>query len=239
MSKVRSKNFALASLQASLFAPDSAVTATQFKNKLLPKWNDFFDGTPVILPLPANAPPEIPRVILQSKTKEWKCEICLSRANIHWLKQDTEADSPNMAPILKRSQQLLTEHADTFDLRVARLAAVSVSCAPVETPGKVLSRHFCMQKWLNGPLNRPQSFELHAHKVFDMGKFGVNSWARCKCGFIQEQGRKKPIILFEQDINTLAENMDDADYKTNDIQRFYKLAAAELPLILRAYFPED
>src|SRR5207237_1331542 len=57
-------------------------------------------------------------------------------------------------------------------------------------PALSLAKHFCQQRWLDGPLNRPGDFEMHTHKRFRLDDlFEINSWFRCKTGIYQAEGK--------------------------------------------------
>ena len=237
MPSVASDQLQLASGQATFFTPDSTVSGGAFARRLLSKWCAFFDAEPVQIPVPGNAPQEVPRVILQTSNNEWRCEIALSRINVHWHKQDFAKASIAPEEFFAKALDLLLEFATTFDLRIGRLAAVTGRYTEAADPGKSLARHFCLRKWLNGPLNRPQSFELHAHKRYELGPFAVNSWARSKTGLLKDGADLRPIILFEQDINTLAEELSDKAFTEEEARAFFGFVAAELLSIAQAYFP--
>lgn len=106
------------------------------------------------------------------------------------------------------------------------------------SPGLFLAKHFCKERWLTGPLNRPGDFELHAHKRFLLaGKFDVNSWVRSGTGIVSSGEERQPIVLVEQDLNTLSEDMETRDFTKEDIEGFFSSAATELDVILRLYYP--
>jgi hypothetical protein len=127
---------------------------------------------------------------------------------------------------------------ETVDCRIGRLAAVRTLYAIHDNPGLFLARHFCKDIWDEAPLNRPENFELHAHKVFPLSdKFTVNSWARSKTGNLTEEKKKKRIVLFEQDLNTLAEEAKDNSFNSEDIALFFDQIIPEFDNILKQYYP--
>ena len=86
-----------------------------------------------------------------------------------------------------------------------------------------MAQHFCKEKWLTVPFNRPESFEIHAHKrYFFADRFNVNSWVRCKTGLLVNPDRES-IILIEQDINTVAEEMETREFSAEEIKDFFRL----------------
>ena len=102
----------------------------------------------------------------------------------------------------------------------------------------LLAKHFCKDRWYKAPLNRPENFELHAHKRFTLASdFAVNSWARSKTGKLSGDGEEKTVVLFEQDLNTLAEEAPKRDFGEVEIKKFFGAAATELDSILDLYYP--
>ena len=70
------EDFHLASYQASLFTPDEEVSSVKLVKGLLSQWAERFDADPIIIPTTEGGiPREVPRVVLQSKSKDWRCEI--------------------------------------------------------------------------------------------------------------------------------------------------------------------
>ena len=104
------------------------------------------------------------------------------------------------------------------------------------TPGKVLSKQFCREEILNGPLKQVEGFELHAHKVFELYEAqNVNSWVRIKTS--GSRGPDYEHIFVEQDINTLAEEINIRNFDRANIMRFFREASEQLDSILIEYFP--
>ncbi len=116
--------------------------------------------------------------------------------------------------------------------------ALATRFSPHETPGLFLARHFCQNRWDKAPLNRPENFELHAHKRFTLANgFTVNSWARSKTGRVSGDGDEKLVVLFEQDLNTIGEEAPERDFSEAEVKKFFGASATELDSILRLYYP--
>ena len=125
-----------------------------------------------------------------------------------------------------------------------RLAFILHSVASTKEPAKTLVEHFCQERWFSAPLNRPENFELHAHKSFQMSdEFKVNSWIRCKTGIRSASEENQlspgiePVILVEQDINTLNETAGTTVFDAESMERFLQHAPREMQHILGLYFP--
>jgi hypothetical protein len=90
-------DFVLASCQATLFTPVAEVSAVRLLTKLLPDWVDRFDADPMVLPLPEAVPKEVPRLMLSSRSEEWKCEIAPGCMNLIWQKTTRAAEPTSLA----------------------------------------------------------------------------------------------------------------------------------------------
>jgi len=239
---VKSSDFALTSCQATLFTPDEEISASKLMSGLLPRWLGRFDGDPTMLPVPAGVPVprDMPRVILQAASGAWRCEIASARINLSWRKTKRETQILPVAEFFKDATKLLNEYRDFLECRVGRLAAVLNRYVIQPSPGRFLAEHFCQDRWLRAPLNRPEGFELHAHKSFKLGgRFQVNSWVRNKTGKLTEDDERRPIILVEQDINTLVEEVSTSAFSTDEMAAFFAAVTVEFDHILNLYYPTE
>jgi hypothetical protein len=235
---IRAQDFSLGACQAVYFTPDEQVSAQKLLRHVVPSWLDVFDGDPQTIP--TEAPPEIPRLILRSQSGAWRCQIASQRIDFHWNRTTAPEQFSTPEEFFENVQGHLESYIDSLNARVARLAAVITWFAEHDQPGLFLARHFCKTRWDAAPFNRPASFELHAHKAFKVtDDLTVNSWVRCKTGRQQLEKRTQPIVLVEQDLNTLAEETTTRDYGSEARRNFFALVAKEFPSILRLYFPDE
>lgn len=235
---ITARDFTLARLQVTVFTPDEEISGAKLARTLLPKWEQWFDGERFLMPTVGPLPREVPRAILQSQDGAWRCEISSERVNIYWQKTSADADMPNTFG--SQAIQLLDEYTATFGARVGRLAAVMTRFAPHPSPGRFLAEHFCDKRWLVKPFNRPENFEIHAHKVFFLAqKFTVNSWVRTRTAHASGPTATLPGISVEQDLNTLQEESGTRQFSSNDIQSFASAALPEFDAILSQYFPTE
>jgi len=233
-------NFKLVSCQATLFTPDEEVSATRLMRDIFPNWSNRFDGEPTVFPAMEGLPKEVPRVIFQSKSNEWRCEIASARINLFWKKVSLDSSEPALHSFYKDASDLLLQYIKLNNPRIGRIAAVLNWVSPHESPGLFLANHFCSERWHKSPFNRLGNFELHAHKRFSLGgKFNVNSWVRNKTGYISFGEDRKSVVLVEQDLNTLAEESSSTNFSGIQFNEFFLLAAEEFTTILKLYYPED
>lgn len=235
LQELTADSFAIAQRQLVLFTPDEEISSAKLVRGLVPKWSERFGGEPVILPAAEGMLRQIPKIILHSEDGAWRCEISSERISIFWRLMRSGVATPGAA----ESVQLLQEYRDFLDARVGRMAAVLRRIAAHPNPGLFLARHFCQPKWIEAPFNRPENFELHAHKSFELGQrpFVVNSWVRNKTAGVPSNTGPQPVVLVEQDLNTLAEESASQDYSKEEIDSFFSATEDEFDVILRLYYP--
>ena len=229
--------FQLVRCQLVIFTPDEEVSGAKIIRELLtrPNWSRHFDAEPIVLPSAPGVPRELPKVILRSADQAWRCDVSSETVAITWEPPETEP-STQLSTIVGQITPFLNEYRDALRARVARLAAVVSRFHRHPSPGNYLARHFCKPEWLIAPFNRPESFELHAHKRYAFSSdISVNSWVRNKTAVLAQ--RATPIILVEQDLNTPVEDASERNFAVHDIDNFFRRVISELDTILYLYYP--
>lgn len=229
--------------QAVAFYANLQLAVRRILPHLLSELADVLDGDPISLPVPKEAPPEVPRLILGNKDQSIRMEISLLRTDVRWQRR-TEERAVTLPQFSDFAVRAFSRFQELTQARPGRLALVVYRFQPHENPGKALAAHFCLPHLLledptrKGPLNRPENFEIHAHKRFQLAQFRVNSWVRCKTGTIKVGDKRDRIILVEQDINTLPEVLEETELSDEEIHNFHRLCIDELETIIRLYFPD-
>lgn len=226
-------------VQATIVTPDEGLVVPRFVNELAPRWRERFDGAPVVLP--AGLPlPEIPRVVLASADGAWRFEVAATRASV-FCTATTDHLPITAQAFFAEAARLLVDYTQTFQLRVARLGGVLTRAALRSAPGTYLARHFCSERWAMQPLNRPEAFELHAHKRYELQGWGlVNSWVRNKTAqVVRPPLGPQPAVVVEQDLNTMSEDVATSRYSDAQVQSFFSLLSTEFDNILCLYYPEE
>lgn len=236
--------FRFSGYQAATFYANLQLSTGKILPRLLSDLGDVLDGDPITVPVPQDAPPEVPRVLLGSKDQSLRMEMSLVRVDVRWRRQAVGHEMP-LDEFITFAQRALGFFHRAVSGRPGRLALVTHRLQLHDVPGRALASHFCRPELLSdepnrkGPLNRPEKFELHAYKRFQLGEFTVNSWVRCKTGELATEDRRRPIILVEQDLNTLSEALTETEFSDDDIRNFHHRCATESEMILRLYFPDD
>lgn len=234
--RVTTSQFVTISVQAVAFVSDRSVTSGKVMAAVLKRFADRYDGDPQALPLPPEAPAEIPRVILQSAEPQFRFEASPDRLTSRWVCPD--GCDVSVTDVVGLCSQVILHCLDELHPQVGRLALVVTRAAPVDDPAQTLIQSFCSQDAQLEPLNRSATFEIHNHKRYTPPglTYMVNSWVRCRTGMIGDD--KSPAIVVEQDINTLAEESSTHQFDSIGSNSFYDAIANEADGILMKYFPE-
>lgn len=224
-------------MRASIFVPRIEANASRIIRGLPEWWFELFDANHQAPFQPqGHLPPEYPIMVITSKSGGFGFSISQNRINFEWNSPNINVDAPDYEQFFDDASKYLLEVTDKFDLQINRLAVNYNRFVRHDNPGLYLAKHFCRDKWWKDqPMNRPGHFELNSHKRYEIyDGLEVNSWVRNKSG--QLINPADPIIMVEQDINTLQD--DDHNIENEEVERFFNENVAELDKILKLYYPE-
>lgn len=232
------KDFAASHLRAVFFLPEGYFYPPHLYRRLPETWIEEFDGDPTLLPIGNEAPREIPRLVLKDASGAHEATLSLQRIELKWNAPAGSLASPNVDEFYSKYVSLFFDLVDDLSLDVVRLAAVTHRYVRMPDAGRFLATHFCRDEWLEAPLNRPENFQLHAHKVYSpLEGWSINSWLRNKTSKLRDS--EDEIVLVEQDLNTLAPSEASVNhYSREQIGSFFGFVPSELESILRLYYPE-
>jgi hypothetical protein len=239
--KISHTDFQDFSYQASAFTPGLQFTINRILGSLLSKYSDRFDGEPISLPLPEEMPMEAPRIILRSVGEIWKLQISPLRIDFFWKGGIKDEKNSNKSEFIGLAEEVLDYYQDISKVVYGRLALVVERIAFIDKPGISLAWHFCKEERTNTVLNRPDYFEIHAHKRYKVNdEFpDINSWIRHKVVILKSGEHKgERVILVEQDLNTPPENINDVDFNKEMRHHFFKVIPIEMYSILKKYYPD-
>jgi hypothetical protein len=239
-----------AALKYSQFYPDAlklvllTPTERQFQSarlvtrllELLPAYS----GDPTVLPVPQDAPGEIPRIVLTSPNGTETIQISPARSEFAIGRKpggtlDVDAF---FGSIVNRAETLLT----ALDSRPYRMAVTGNFYAKAAQPAEALTTQFIDSKWSadDGPMAKVQNFELHIHRQQELLEgLTVNSWLRIKTGRVIDPGGQVPAVVVERDVNTLQEQPGGRTFSPEELTSFVTRARAFLLTELERFFPEQ
>ena len=233
---IKVNDFNLRTIQVSLFVVESLFNSNKVFGHFMSHFGEVFNGDPVSLPLPPDAPGEIPRITLTSKDAKYKLEIASTRINIYRNLVNSE-DQINISDFFELAYEIVSEYMSCTCPVIGRIALVTSRVTQKDNAAFMIAKQFCKEKYMTEPFNRPATFELHSHKDYSCEGFNINSWVRCKSGKIINPENAE-IVLVEQDINTLAEEINEKKYDLDQIKKFYNSMVVEQSKILEKYFNE-
>lgn len=224
-------------VQATVFTPDFVFSTSNILKKLMEFGLDMLDGDPTVLPLPDDAPHEIPRIILENKDKTYRLEVAPARVNFFRNKVEEE-DKIDPHKFVQKAGEFFVNLLNSMGANCGRIAAVINRFSYQNDPSSVIARHFCKNVFMKEPFDRPSEFELHSLKKYTyLQSFKVNSWVRIKSGGIKSKsGSIRSVVFAQQDINTLAE--ETKSYSNEEILKFYNGVCRDFDKILKLYFPK-
>ena len=229
--------FHMTRCQASFFTPNLQLNRARVLSHLLSEYGEQFDGDPISFP--GNPPPDIPSIILRSADDSLQLQVSQSRLDVVTDKRPMA----NAEAFLSWVTALGLSYLEKCQTKASRVACVLHHAIEVDKPAKELAVHFCQERWLNTGINRPEEFQLHTMKRFQLDDlFMVNSWIRCKSSLPVEIAPKdgaKPSIVVEQDMNTLADPSETRDLCGDQIEKFFRIVPFEVGKVLELYFPTN
>jgi hypothetical protein len=234
---IRASQFQLASVQTVVWTPEAAsFSQPRFLATVLGRYAGRYDGSVQSIPLPEEAPAEIPRIVLESSDHTWKLQASPFRCDAFWIRDISSKDVQN--PI-KDSAEVLRFYVDQMQRRVSRIALVLTRVCETAHPAQTLIERFCNDEAKIAPFNRSEAFEIHNHKRYQLPKTNlqINSWVRCKTATLMPNNN--PVVVVEQDINTVGVETVEYDLAGNSLETFFSVAPVEANSILELYFPEE
>lgn len=229
----------LASAQAVMFfGPGTKVQGSRLLRLLPESMLERFDGDPVLPPNPGSVQLSIPgfsfpAILLNRRDGNVQMSISDQRADV--TSPAGQLDDSLDAFFATACESLLTVRG-LLSANVPRVAAVVHRYRAFPNPARALADQFCREGLVqSGPLNRPENFELHAHKIFRTA-FGaqVNSWVRNRTGVVT--ATNTPVVSVEQDMNTIPAE-DGSALTDASVSMFFRGITAELDRALLLYYP--
>jgi hypothetical protein len=171
---------------------------------------------PVLLPIPSDAPPEIPRIIIENNERGWTFHTSLQRYDLFFSPPNRpgfETFRDVFSEVAEASLSLWDVFESTLAARSHRLAFVVNLSADVEKAADLLRQRYFNQPFAAGA----KEIQLHYLHAISSGGFDLNRWTR----LLSKPGAESTpeSLLLHVDINTRTESpLEKVD--TAVIQRF-------------------
>lgn len=243
---LQASEFSTQSIVFHCFTSDVPFVTAAALSVIIGKFREAFDGEITTLPIPPNAAPEVPRIIVKAANDKSELQAGPERFSIIFRRLPNEPlGEVDVDEALKASLKIFSTTRKALKFRVSRIAVIATRALPIANPAMELAQHFCKPEFLErtadrkGALSRTENFELHAHKKFRSPKVNadVNSWVRCKTGMLRSVDGAQPAVVVEQDMNTPQEAMPTAKFEDQQIRQILTRLLVEQDSVLSVYFP--
>jgi len=236
-------DFRISKLLSTVFTPELNITnSLKFANSAIDIIGTRLDGDQSILPIPEEAPLDIPRIQLYSSDKSLELNISPKRTNLFYYSPfDLDAETINLEEFCSISSEFFCKFQKKLELMVQRLAVVTERVLPNENAPDYIRDKYCKEEYKKKgtAFSNVKGFEIHSLKKYPWEGFQLNSWVRIRSTQYNPQ-EPIPAILVINDLNTLSQEEDpDKVFSHNDVYNYFEKIPHHLNGILNKYFSED
>lgn len=214
-----------------------------FANQLIQDTKGLFDGDPIVLPIPSDAPPEIPRIILKNKNESYSLNVGLDRTDFFYNEREYKDNLPTKVlsdleqDFLGKTDAIVRSIYNISSTRIIRLGFIVTFQSKVsKVDGKANS--FVSEQYLKpkDSLKDPYDINIGVLKKIKVGKLYSNVWFRINPFRKKEDPLDNVVITVRLDINTQAE--ESLDLTNDEIRDYYKEASSYINKNLNSYIKE-
>lgn len=238
---MKNLEFKILRLQLVIYTPEIFFKKSTILQKIMESYSDKFDGDIVSIPIPDDAPKEIPRLSLFDSQKKYKFETAINRTDFHIISKESFEIESNLEFYINFYLELIQKYIKCTEASIGRMAIVVTKYIEKENPTNFLVKYFYDKTLVeNKHFNNLNDFELRFRKVISLKNFKINSWVRCKNAKVNF-GTKKNFdsVLVIQDMNTFSEELELKKYSVQDLKEFINLALDKQSNILRNIFSKE
>lgn len=203
--------FSTQSIQAAFFLRNIDLSnrlsvASLIQKGLSPK----LSGTPAILPIPDDAPLEIPRITLTSLDERLICNVAATRIDlIHRDIISNKTVEKNQKEFSENTKKLTRIILEKLSAGLYRLGLVITYKAEPSINGTELLKN----KYLNNPKDASVELQVHKLSIEKIKRFRVNNWIRL---ISKKEAKNIKPFLIVSDINTLQAVKCQMDIKNTE-----------------------
>lgn len=226
------------SLQNAIFTQALDLTnKSGFANQIIHDTMGLFDGDQIILPVPNNAPAEIPRIILKNKNESYSLNVGLNRIDFFYneivLKDNlpTKELSKLEQDFRKKTNSIVQTILNIASTRIVRLGFIVTLQSGVS--GKASS--FISEKYLKQKKSTQDVYDLNLGilKKEKIGHTVSNIWFRINPFRKEGDPLDDKMITVQFDVNTLVEEM--LNFSLDDINKYFEQASDYINTRLDSY----
>lgn len=185
------------------------------------------NGEPTLLPIPDDAPVEIPRIILRSEDKSYQMNVSFNRVDLVYVDNESEGEEVPVTQMeeikdrmVKALEQIYDVLVKNYSANVNRSAVVTRQIVKLETDSKT----FLESKLLKESPTKPFEIRLAYLYKESLGEksFEINKWQRVETLRKKDNTEDDSALAVTYDVNTI--NEVDYDFSGENLSKFFNLA---------------
>ncbi len=221
--------------RAVLYTGGISVGSNRFLSYFLRTYSHLFDGEPVSFDPPENPDGDQIQILIQNAAGN--LQLCAFPKRIELRELPSESTPINIEAHMTLAERLLNGYRAFLPLGTAHVECSVLWLSPDDDSARTISRYFCQERWVTGPLDGVAAYQFLARKFVTLGgRIEVDSWLRCMSHLISDMTSppiaSPPAIFFDQSFKTYGPEL-----APDQIVDFFRLAPEELTRVLRGFFP--
>lgn len=187
-------------LQLALFFLNPEPRPDSYYMPLNTDMGNLFDGMPQIIPLPFEAPHEIPRVTLRSNNDKYNCNIAASRIDLIFNEQgtpETEWSEITQDFMAKSALFVKSMFGRTAFVRFGLIGSFFV---PDKNPSLTIGR-----KYLKQDMSTAEELNIRYNKRIESHGYSLNSIVSINTAIVAQPKEEKGVFI-ELDVNNVPSN---------------------------------
>lgn len=228
-------NFQLQQLQTALFTPGINLTKPiDIAQGLISATGTLFDGQPIILPIPPDAPPEVPRIIVKNSNDSYTCNVSKNRIDfIFTEKGNFRSIRDEKDKFLNHLLSLADLFKSNFKISINRIGTIATLLLPLkESSNKFISEKFLKEHLFTGTYE----IQFGILKKLQLTGYEVNCWFRLNTLRNMQDVSDDRAMSVTFDVNTQPEV--SYDVSKDQIGIFFNSAIKYIEENLNVYFIE-
>lgn len=225
------ENFKVQKIQLALFPKNfNLIDKVKVANDLKVKTGSLFDGESTILPLPIDAPLEIPKIILQSKDNIFTCNVAIPRIDFSQQVNEKQTFEETKKDYLAKVKQIYSYFIKDQDLIIGRIGfVVDFITDLTESSNKKLQNQLLKETCYFAKSEKIKSISLVFVEEDNInGSWEVNRLIKIdSLRKISEPADDQKLAL-RYDINTIPEKINEYSLTVENIEKILEVASAEM-----------
>ena len=232
--------YSIVKLQGAFFfkpyIPQNSLNLIDYLNKSI---GSKFDGDPLILPIPSEAPPEIPRIILRNKDDALSFQLSLIRGDIVLkLPEDSTLDQSkkDFFDLVVKLFAAFIEYTKCDIIRLAYLPTLTYQTD--SDASKFLLNNYCADTIKKKFSENFYAFNLHLLKRWkENDNLKLNRWIRINTKRSTDAFAPENEFHLDLDFNTWGEEKESGIFDIKAIEQFFNYTWEETLKIQKEIIP--